>query len=79
MPELTLYSRSGCHLCEDMHQQLVAYQETLGFRLKALDIDADSALVAKYGELVPVLKLKEREVCHYFLDLDALKTCLATC
>jgi len=76
-PVLTLYSRLYCHLCEDMLQALRGLQPVLGFDLEVVDIDADAALVRRYGEQVPVLTLGVREICHYFLDENALRTCLA--
>ncbi|WP_426338635.1 glutaredoxin family protein [Pseudoduganella sp. S-14] len=70
-PHFTLYSRSYCHLCEDMLAALNALQ-TPGkpFTVEVVDVDADEALVARFDELVPVLfaDLNEPELCHYFLD-----------
>ena len=79
MPErLTLYGRSYCHLCDDMAATLERLQESLGFSFRLADVDADPILEATYGELVPVLvDARGREICHYFLDIDALRTRLA--
>jgi hypothetical protein len=77
----TLYSRSYCHLCEDMLAALNAMQtETLRFTVDVIDVDADEALVARFDELVPVLfgDLAADELCHYFLDKDAVARYLAT-
>ena len=52
----TLYSRSYCHLCEDMHQALLALQGPgERFEVAIIDVDADPALVERFDELVPVL------------------------
>lgn len=77
VPVLTLYSRLYCHLCEDMLQALRGLQPVLDFELEVVDIDADPALARRYGELVPVLNLGDDEICHYFLDENALRACLA--
>ena len=53
--ELTLLSRSYCHLCHDMEVALQPLLEEFGAQVKVLDVDADPALEAKYDELVPVL------------------------
>ncbi len=71
--QLTLYSRSGCHLCEDMQNLLLSYLEEAGLSFTVVDIDGDSNLEQKYGSLVPVLKVGEKEICHYFLDVKALQ------
>lgn len=76
MIPFTLYSRSWCHLCEDMLAALRAL-ETPGrqFEVDVVDVDADPALVARFDELVPVLygALDEPELCHYFLDEAAVR------
>jgi thiol-disulfide isomerase/thioredoxin len=75
----TLYSRSWCHLCEDM---LAALQRLAPpgqpFEVDVLDVDADPALVERFDELVPVLygRLDEPELCHYFLDEAAVRAYL---
>ena len=70
---LTLYSRTGCHLCEDMESQLPDYLEPSGLIFNTVYIDNDANLEQEYGTLVPVLKAGEREICHYFLDVKALQ------
>jgi hypothetical protein len=76
----TLYSRSYCHLCQDMLDALNALQTPeRPFTVEVIDVDADDALVARFDELVPVLfaDLDKPELCHYFLDEDAVKRVLA--
>ncbi len=71
--QLTLYSRLGCHLCEDMQNQLPQYLEGTSLSINIVFIDNDSELEQQYGTLVPVLKAGEKEICHYFLDIKALQ------
>lgn len=79
----TLYSRSYCHLCDDMLQALLALQpDGQRFAVEVIDVDAaaDPALVARFDELVPVLfgRLDQPELCHYFLDVPAVQRYLAS-
>lgn len=75
---LLLYGRSYCHLCQDMAVALRGLQERLDFSFEVVDVDADPATEARYGELVPVLTdLHGEEICHYFLDIAALEARLA--
>jgi len=81
-PTLTLYSRSYCHLCEQMAEALRPLRQDHRFDLQVLDVDADPALVARYDELVPVLvgQRPGREpvqLCHYFLDEASVREFLA--
>ena len=76
----TLYSRSYCHLCDDMLEALNALQTAARpFTVDVIDVDADAALVARFDELVPVLfgDLDKPELCHYFLDEEAVRRHLA--
>lgn len=73
--QFTLYSRSYCHLCDDMLAALLALQaEGQHFTVDVVDVDLDAALVARFDELVPVLygDLAQPELCHYFLDKAAV-------
>jgi hypothetical protein len=79
--QFTLYSRSYCHLCDDMLEALKAMQAgAQQFTVDAIDVDADAALVARFDELVPVLfgDLEAPELCHYFLDQEAVLSYLAS-
>jgi glutaredoxin len=53
--EVRMYTRQGCHLCEEAWQTLQRARERYDFRLETADVDADPALVAAYGECVPVV------------------------
>ena len=81
---LTLYSRSYCHLCEDMLlalQTAFGQQYVLDIRVLDIDLAAHATLLADYDELVPVLiglrKGVETRLCHYFLDHDRVAAWLA--
>lgn len=86
MTQFFLYSRSYCHLCDDMLEQLRAQLESnqdsmennLSFTIDVIDVDVDEGLIALYDELVPVLTAKksggqEVQICHYFLDVNKLE------
>ena len=70
--ELTLFGRLECHLCQDMLNDLEPLKSELGFELNVVDIDRDNQLIERYGTMVPVLVVAEQEICHYFLDKQAL-------
>ena len=56
-PHFTLYSRSYCHLCEDMLAALRAFMARTGlpWTVDVVDVDADPQLTDMFDELVPVL------------------------
>jgi hypothetical protein len=53
----TLYSRSYCHLCEDMLAALHVFMARAGvpWTVDVVDVDADPQLTDRFDELVPVL------------------------
>ncbi len=78
----TLYSRSYCHLCDDMLAALQALQPEFSFLVDVVDIDEDPTLVAVYDELVPVLVgvrngAPPRQLCHYFLNENEVREFLS--
>jgi len=70
-PRLTVYSREGCHLCEQMIEAL--REACASHPFDVVDVDSDATLAARYGTSVPVLVADGREICRYRLDLDALR------
>ena len=86
MIQFFLYSRSYCHLCDDMLTQLRSHlasdtnfkMRNLSFAINVIDVVADEVLVSRFDELVPVLTAKktgreEVQICYYFLDVNKLE------
>lgn len=74
---LILYSRRGCHLCEDFEQELRRIQADQPFAVEIRDVDARPEWRAAYNDKVPLLLAGETEVARYFLDVVALRACLS--
>lgn len=78
--EFILYSRTYCHLCDDMLAALQTLQSEFSFDVQVEDVDADQALVELYDELVPVLigrrDGQDTRLCHYFFDEDRVRAYL---
>ena len=56
MSDLILYSRPGCHLCDEAADLLAVVAPGREFR--TVDIEDDLALLDRYGVRVPVLRLE---------------------
>jgi hypothetical protein len=83
MAYFIIYSRTSCHLCDDMLQALKAMVGKR-YRIDVVDVDADPALVALYDELVPVLQAclpgqAPQTLCHYHLAAAAVQQFLDLC
>ncbi len=63
-----LFSRPGCHLCDDARAAL----ERVGARYEEIDITTDDALHAAYLERIPVVALDGRELFEFFVDESRL-------
>jgi glutaredoxin len=53
-PRITLYTRRGCHLCDEARVVVERVCAELGEEYAEVDIDTDPALVDRFGEEVPV-------------------------
>lgn len=76
MPQLLVYSRSGCHLCELLLEELLPL---VAGRLEVVvrDIDSREEWRAAYDSRVPVVKYDGEEICQYHLDRHALTRILS--
>jgi hypothetical protein len=54
-PRFTLLVRAYCHLCDDMRAALMPLIANAKAEIVELDVDADAALEARYGDDVPAL------------------------
>lgn len=73
---LTLYTRSGCPLCEEMEDGVRMMLDGSGHALAAADVDAAPDLKTRYGWDVPLLFHGEVEICRHHFDPDALQAWL---
>lgn len=68
MPVVTLYTRQGCHLCEEAKQEIEQLRSVTEFRFEILDIDADPELQARFTNEVPVVFINGRKAFKYRVD-----------
>ena len=65
MIRLTLYSRPGCHLCDEMKAVIDRVATTVPLSLEVIDISADADLEARYGLEIPVLLVDGKKAAKY--------------
>lgn len=75
-PRLQLYTRAGCHLCDELLAEAAPILARFDASVDPVDVDADAELARRYGLAVPVLTLDGREVCRHRLDARALEAAL---
>ncbi|HEU5271176.1 MAG TPA: glutaredoxin family protein [Jatrophihabitans sp.] len=74
--QVTLITRTGCHLCEVAEAQLAGLATELGFGLRLLDVDADRARANEYSERVPVILIDGAEHGYWRLEEDRFRRAL---
>ena len=76
-PQLVLYSKPGCHLCDEMKHVLDRVRARTPFTLRVVDISPDPDLVARYGLEIPVLEIDGRRAAKYRITEHELEDKLA--
>lgn len=66
---LTIYSKPGCHLCDEMksivHRVIAAHAHGLDIAVEEIDISTDRGLVESHGLEIPVLMIDGTKVAKY--------------
>lgn len=70
---IELLGTRGCHLCDEAEKLVQAAARARRFDWRYVDIAEDDALLARYGERIPVLRAGERELGWPFGLLDLLR------
>ena len=60
--KVTLFTKAGCHLCEDVEAALAALQTQYPHKLVTVDITTDEALFARYRFTIPVVRVGDVEL-----------------
>ena len=72
MIKVTIYSRPGCHLCDDMKDLVRKVARTIPLTLEDIDIYGDDELEERYGLEIPVLFVNGTRIANARIKEDAL-------
>jgi thiol-disulfide isomerase/thioredoxin len=70
---LQLFSRPGCHLCDEMKAVVQPLARELGAVVEEINIAGDPALESEYGLQIPVLLINGRKAFKYRLTERELR------
>ena len=70
MKTVTIYSRTGCHLCEVAINQIESVKSKIAFDLEIKLIDDNPELEKAYGEQVPVILIDQQPHDYWRVDVD---------
>ncbi len=62
MIDVTLYTKDGCHLCEEVAGKLNDLKERYPHRLTMVDITEEDALFRRYRYAIPVVQIGDAEL-----------------
>jgi hypothetical protein len=74
---VTLYTRPGCHLCDQARDVILSLRDSIGpFELREIDIDGDPELHARLLERIPVVEVDGEQVAELHVDAPTLRYAL---
>ena len=75
--KVTLYTRRGCHLCDDAKDAIDSVRRLCPFDYEEFDIDSDPSLQRLYNEEVPVIAINGVKAFKYRVTPEELSRKLA--
>ena len=73
---LRLYSRPGCHLCDEMKTVINRVAQSTPLYLEEIDISSSADLEERYGLEIPVLFVAGKKAAKYRIGEDELRRLL---
>jgi glutaredoxin len=74
---VTIYSRPGCHLCDEMKAVVLHVASSIPLAIEEIDISTNSELEQLYGVEIPVLFVAGKKVAKYRVSEGDLRRILA--
>ena len=71
--QVTLYSRPGCHLCEEMKEEMARANCSELYELEEINIESDPELLTRYQHDIPVLLIDGLEAFRHRLRCEAFR------
>ena len=71
-PRVTLYTRAGCHLCEEAKRVIEAARGRADFDYQEVDIDGDRELRRRYNDEVQVIAINGVKAFKYRVEAKEL-------
>ena len=75
MPEVVLYGRRDCHLCDEARAAILGFE---GINLREVDIESDDELFKAMLERIPVVEVGGRIVSELEFDVEEFSAVLHT-
>ena len=71
--DVTLYTRPGCHLCDEVRSAIAPLLREFGAVLREVNIDGDPVLKERYGWDIPVVFIGPKKAAKHRVDLKQFR------
>ena len=72
-PDVTLYSRAGCHLCEEAKTAIAPLLREFRATLREIDIEGDATLIERFGCDIPVIYIGRKKAAKHRVNLQPFR------
>ena len=72
-PHVIVYSRPGCHLCDEAKQAIQSAGCANQFTLAEINIESDNELLRKYQYDIPVVTIDGQEAFRHRVDAEKFR------
>jgi glutaredoxin len=72
-PDVTLYTKVGCHLCEEAKAAIVPLLREFHATLREIDIEGDATLMERFGCDIPVIYIGRKKAAKHRVNLEQFR------
>jgi glutaredoxin len=72
-PDVTLYSKPGCHLCEEAKSAIAPLLREFRATLREIDIEGDATLMERFGCEIPVIYIGRKKAAKHRVNLEQFR------
>jgi glutaredoxin len=72
-PEVTLYSRPGCHLCDEAKTAIAPLLREFRATLREIDIAGEATLIERFGCDIPVIYIERKKAAKHRVNLEQFR------
>jgi glutaredoxin len=72
-PDVTLYSKAGCHLCDEAKAAIAPLLREFRATLREIDIEGDATLMQRFDCDIPVIYIGRKKAAKHRVNLEQFR------
>jgi glutaredoxin len=72
-PDVTVYSKAGCHLCDEAKSAIAPLLREFRSTLREIDIEGDATLMERFGCDIPVIYIGRKKAAKHRVNLEQFR------